>query len=530
MQNDKSLTDPSDEQAYIAELKRSISRLSFIGMGLSTDLDQALLQLRQQIKQDATSTQIKKQIDSISKILRGMEEKQESTPVDVISEEVDFLQLLLAKKLPKSFKKQLKLSQKNNKSNSADEVAHQIAETIAELINQIESKQALNKSNTPKQNKPGFFARLFSLNKTQHPPLTAIAATADFEIPYEIKLALQQLIEQLAAMETHSDLALQLAEKINLLDSVDELSEVLAMITGAFVKVSDIENRQFEKFLKSLNSRIDKVNQFISDTINYSKNVVEQSDELDQQLKQSVSSLKTSVEASTSLSEVKQTIYAKMDHMMITVNQFYHLQQNNKHAVTQNLSQLQLQLEETQQESKRLRDELAEQKVRAQTDSLTQLPNRYYYHEQLVQEYSRWKRYHSPLSLVIGDIDFFKKINDTYGHEAGDQVLKELSHYLKQEMRDSDFVARYGGEEFVILLPETNLIDATKAINKLRLGIKQISVVFEQQIIDIAMSFGIAEFEGNDTPKRVFSRADKALYRAKEKGRDQVCCQKASSN
>ena len=97
-------------------------------------------------------------------------------------------------------------------------------------------------------------------------------------------------------------------------------------------------------------------------------------------------------------------------------------------------------------------------------------------------------------------------------------------------LRESDFVACFGGEEFIILLPETSLVDATKAMNKIRLGIKNLKINHKGKAIPIAMSFGIAEFENNDTPKSVFDRADTALYRAKEKGRDQVGCQRAKTS
>ena len=217
-----------------------------------------------------------------------------------------------------------------------------------------------------------------------------------------------------------------------------------------------------------------------------------------------------------------------MDAIIKKVNRFYNDQEKSHQKLNLDLDKLKDQLQETEQESNRLREDLEAQKIRAQTDDLTKLPNRYSYSEHLTQEYNRWRRYRSALTLVVADIDHFKKINDTYGHAAGDLVLKQLAKYLQKELRESDFVARYGGEEFVILLPETTLVAATKAINKLRLSIKNLKVKSEDKNIQFAMSFGLSEFEDDDTPKDVFERADKALYRAKEKGRDQVCCQRAN--
>jgi len=380
------------------------------------------------------------------------------------------------------------------------------------------------------EQKKGFFARLFNRGKSVESVQSAeknTARPAKLSIPDELKDSLRHLVEQLSAMETYSHIGNKLTSKVEDVQLVKDLSEILESITGAFVEISGNEHKQFENFLKSLNKRIDRVNEFISNTVTYSQQVKDESSLLDKDLKQSVTSIKDSVESSDNLAEVKQNIYHKMDDIVNRVNGFYQQQEEAHENLNQNLDKLQEQLKATEDESLRLKEDLAAQKVRAQTDPLTQLPNRYSYNEHLTQEYNRWRRYRSPFSLVVGDIDFFKKVNDEYGHDAGDNVLKKVADYLQNELRESDFIARFGGEEFVILLPETNLIDATKAINKLRQGIKGIKVEFEGQTIQVAMSFGISEFDDDDTPKNVFNRADKALYRAKEKGRDQVCCQRA---
>ena len=192
-----------------------------------------------------------------------------------------------------------------------------------------------------------------------------------------------------------------------------------------------------------------------------------QSQQLDSELQGSVEELKTSIDDAQSLSDIKSQISQKIDSILSRVNQFCNDQISNQENMADNCESLVEQLRATEDETSRLKEELAAQRLRAQTDPLTGLPNRYSYNDRLTQEYNRWRRYRSPLSLVLGDIDFFKQVNDKHGHSAGDLALKEIALFLQSELRESDFIARFGGEEFVMLLPETTLVDATKAMNKI---------------------------------------------------------------
>ncbi|NNJ73098.1 MAG: GGDEF domain-containing protein, partial [Enterobacterales bacterium] len=129
------------------------------------------------------------------------------------------------------------------------------------------------------------------------------------------------------------------------------------------------------------------------------------------------------------------------------------------------------------------------------------------------------------LSLVMSDLDNFKKINDTYGHTCGDYVLQQIADCISKQLRETDFVARFGGEEFVMLLPETNIKEAVIAMNKLRAYIQQLPLQFNGKTFNVNMSFGVATFEAKDDYNLVFNRADTALYRAKSRGRNQVCAE-----
>ncbi|MEJ2468776.1 MAG: GGDEF domain-containing protein, partial [Campylobacterales bacterium] len=158
----------------------------------------------------------------------------------------------------------------------------------------------------------------------------------------------------------------------------------------------------------------------------------------------------------------------------------------------------------------------------ASHDPLTSVYNRYMFEELVQKEISRARRYERPLSFIMTDVDYFKKINDTYGHKTGDAVLAGIAGTLKHSVRDSDYVARWGGEEFVIILPDTTKQQACALAEVLRGSIAQVG--FEKEIT-LTCSFGVTGLREGDTVSSVFNRIDTALYRAKEFERNNVQCE-----
>jgi len=178
-------------------------------------------------------------------------------------------------------------------------------------------------------------------------------------------------------------------------------------------------------------------------------------------------------------------------------------------------------LNNMEKEASSMRACLQRERDQAYTDQLTGLPNRIAYDERISQEYARWKRYGSPLTMVIWDIDHFKIINDESGHAAGDAVLRQLARLFRGHLRQTDFTSRWGGEEFVTLMPETPLYVAFIVAEKLRMAVQQFTFQHAGETIPVTLSAGIAQFHDGDTAEAVFTRADEALYRAKEGGRNQ---------
>jgi diguanylate cyclase (GGDEF)-like protein len=178
---------------------------------------------------------------------------------------------------------------------------------------------------------------------------------------------------------------------------------------------------------------------------------------------------------------------------------------------------------------KRAEEQLEAAKERAETlariDELTGLKNRRAFMEEGNRLFNQAKRFHHPFSLVMLDVDYFKQVNDTYGHIIGDSVLESLAEILRAVVREIDIVGRLGGEEFALILPETSLTDATVLAERLRMQIANHTVTSAKGEISFTSSFGIATCALNDTSlDQVISKADEALYRAKNSGRNRVEC------
>jgi diguanylate cyclase (GGDEF)-like protein len=157
----------------------------------------------------------------------------------------------------------------------------------------------------------------------------------------------------------------------------------------------------------------------------------------------------------------------------------------------------------------------------SQTDGLTQLHNRRHWQQCLEHEFDLYARYSGMASLVMIDIDHFKNINDTYGHLAGDKVIQHIAHLLSHSLRETDCVGRYGGEEFAVVMPNTSGTDALNFTERLREKIAESTVVYEGLKIKVTVSLGVCEIGKHITSSSSWiSCSDKALYEAKQKGRN----------
>ena len=206
---------------------------------------------------------------------------------------------------------------------------------------------------------------------------------------------------------------------------------------------------------------------------------------------------------------------------IVAYNPFDKLNENEINYLDEISKQASITIERASEYMKVLKD--------ATLDALTGLNNRHQFALRLREETAFAKRQNKPLCCIMTDIDFFKKVNDTYGHAVGDCVLKNVARTIKKELRENDIPSRYGGEEFAILLPYTTLDEATLVAQRLRSAIEKKKINIEEYNIEgvkqlsVTISVGVSLYDKTmKDPEQLYQNADKALYEAKEGGRNQV--------
>ncbi len=242
--------------------------------------------------------------------------------------------------------------------------------------------------------------------------------------------------------------------------------------------------------LKNLESNVQNL---LDDTTKYGNNL----DEHASQIKKA--------ETLAAIQQVEQLLLQAVEKMKDSTNDYQ-----------QQLNEAQKKLREQEQILEKLSRD-------ANTDFLTQVNNRASFDKRLNEEFNRFKRYGQKFSIIMLDLDHFKEINDTYGHIAGDRVLRAIASLLNDEKRVSDFLARYGGEEFVLILPGIDSNSAVNVADKLRIKVENTTFRYENYSIHLSLSAGVTEILPEDqTPMDVVKRVDDATYEAKNKGRNQV--------
>jgi diguanylate cyclase len=232
--------------------------------------------------------------------------------------------------------------------------------------------------------------------------------------------------------------------------------------------------------------------------------------------------IRNSMRETHDIALLKQAIEEGLDAIETQMTHYVRREEALTVAAAERIDALSSRLHDIKHEAFLLQQKMQEQRDLAMKDPLTGVFNRLAYEERLDSELQRWRRYQEPLSLVVIDVDHFKRINDTFGHLAGDKALKALSTRLVKNLREVDFVARYGGEEFVVIMPNTGADQAYRVAEKLRSIVAAAGFHYHQQPVNITVSCGVATVREGDDSSSLFQRADDAQYGAKQAGRNRT--------
>jgi diguanylate cyclase len=354
----------------------------------------------------------------------------------------------------------------------------------------------------------------YALPSSPEPSYSSVAA--------HIEETLLGLLNDLTLPEHHRPQAEAMRARLEHGLNWYELLPILDDLAVLMLAITDSGQHEFELYLKQLNERLESFQSNLQAASEDHAGHQSASRELNDQLREHVGDLQNSVQEAADLDGLKNVLESRLEGLLGTMDEHQKQRDRREQEVATRLQSLASRVATMEQEAQGFRAHLEEQRQKALIDTLTGLPNRAAWNERLDHEVDQLQKHRSSLLLGILDLDHFKRINDGYGHLAGDKVLKIIATQLQKRVRPSDFIARFGGEEFVFLLPHTQMAEGLALLERLRVTIEACPFHFKGEPVTITVSMGITTFKPGERSDLVLKRADQALYRAKAEGRNRI--------
>lgn len=523
-------------QAYAQTFKRGLMRLALAIENPDPRLQSALQSLREMLRDNNPSmTELHAHFEQLSTLLVRIDEENAARAKRLVP--LGTLLITVLRELPAprdhagwqtltQIQTQLQAVQR---SEDLQPLLPQLSVYLKTLMLSPPALEApVHAGTVPRQS---FWSRFFSAEKSTVSALTKISTPATVAISSNAlpaHEALLGLLEQLKIPKPLQPMRARLKEQLAAGLASHELPQMLEAIVrlvDQMLMAIEEEKRDLEKFLVQTTEHLGQMKRFIQDTTTTRLAARQAGITLQAAVQAQVQDISSNIERVADIVQLKTLVRTHLEAIHQRLKTYHDTEEHRNSAAEQEVEVLRQRMKELEREVSSLRERIQQEHGQALLDPLTGLFNRLAYDERLLQEYTRWKRYHSPLTVIIWDIDNFKIINDTYGHQAGDAVICQVAKILRSTLREADFVARYGGEEFIALLPETEMEQAIEPATKVRTLIAEQAMYYQGRAIPVTLSAGIAQFQGDDSPEQAFRRADVALYNAKAGGKNKVCLQ-----
>ncbi len=389
-----------------------------------------------------------------------------------------------------------------------DQDLEKLSRAITESLDRLEARAPETEASD------GLFARLWGKRNSGERGATRsgdVAAAAAFT----------QLLDQLDLAA--DDLSTRERFKQQLAASRPDwptLSRTMADLLSRARQRLQQQKQEIEQYLLQLSERLEGFDDLLQSMEAHRIDADQENRQLDESFTAHVQDMHSNVTGAVDLGQLKDLVQNRLESLGGYVRTYLESQESRSRAAQARIEELSGKLATLESEASTLRSRVQQQHQAAQIDLLTGTYNRTAYEERVAQEYARWKRFGTPVSMAVLDIDNFKAINDSYGHQAGDKVLATIASVLASNVRETDFLARYGGEEFVLLMPGAEAESGMQVLEKLRLAVQECGFHYRGEAVPITVSCGIAEFRSADSSAETFARADRAMYKAKQGGRN----------
>lgn len=355
---------------------------------------------------------------------------------------------------------------------------------------------------------------LYALPDSPEPSYSSVAK--------HIEDTLVGLLDDLALPERHRPQAEAMRDRLQNGLNWYELLPILDDLATLMLAITDSGQHEFEAYLQQLNERLESFQSNLQAASDGHADNRSAAREMDTQIREQVDGLQSSMQEAADLDDLKHVLENHLEGLLGTMDQHQKQRDEREQEVAARLQSLAERVAHMEQEALGYREHLEEQRQKALIDPLTGLPNRAAWSERLEHEIDQWQQHGNTLLLAMLDLDHFKRINDNYGHLAGDKVLKIIASVLRKRLRGTDFIARFGGEEFVLLMPATLPMAGAKLLETLRASIEACPFHFKGERVTITISMGLTAFRPGEHSDLVIKRADQALYRAKNNGRNRI--------
>ena len=351
----------------------------------------------------------------------------------------------------------------------------------------------------------------------------AITRATRTEHGSSVQSALSRLVDRIIVLPRLADRANDLRHDVA--DAGD-----LVALASCGDRLADLINEQrlglqreidaLQAVLRHVTSRLDELSQYMSRELADQSTGEANGQALDASVAHEMRLLSEAALEYDDVHDLRERVNSCMETIAQCFSEFRDREGSRLTAYRDRAEKMRQRIEQLETERSTLQRSLEREHELAQTDTMIGMPNRLAYEKRIEAAFESWQTTMRPLSIAAIDIDHFKSINDTYGHTAGDAVLRIIGQALVKHVRPSDFVARYGGEEFIVLFDGADEAESMQVCERLRGKIQHLAFHASRQPVRVTASIGLAQFQPGDTPQTVFDRADLALYTAKNGGRN----------
>lgn len=498
-------------------LRRALVSISVAADGQDEILDQLLADLRDGLR-TGKSFQLSQWLTRLEPAAVRVEQHREQSSLEIRDALISVLKPLTGLKLDRDLKKAI-----NDYLEQLPQRARKI-HLYPALLQQLAQLQQLALENLQQAKPTGLLQKIL--------PGKTVPASKNIDASVGIDATWLEsfnglLNEFFVSLEAEPYIQVQLDELRKSFQgdcSAEQALERLKQLRHLVVEAYLAANRAFAAYLDQVNAELVEINTLVGGAVKHSAVSQSASRQLQVEMAKEMANLERGAADATDLTQLKQQVKSQLGNIRQALDKYQETEQGQMQLVEQ-LNALGEKIKAMETEAEKNRTSLEQQRHKALHDPLTELPNREAYNERAKIELQRWERYGRVLTIAIFDIDHFKKINDNYGHQAGDRVIKVIGRSIAKRLREVDFFCRYGGEEFVALMPETSGDVALGVLDKIRDAIANTEFNYREKPLAITISIGIYEFKPGDNLDLAFERADRALYTAKAGGRN--ACQLA---